>query len=69
MADLEARMTELKTEIEAADPDARPGYEPVLARLIEEMTEAEMTVPAEIRDLHDELVNENIEAQFDNMPV
>ena len=69
MADLEARMRDLKAEIENADPDARAGYEPALARLIQDMTEAELSVPPDVRDLYDELVNENIEAQFDNMPV
>ncbi len=69
MADLTARCLELKTEILDADPDKRLGYEPELAGLINAMKAKDIPVPAEVRDLHEELVNENIEAQFNNMPV
>jgi len=69
MADLTARCLELKTEILDADPDKRLGYEPELAGLINAMKAHDIPVPAEVRDLHEELVNENIEAQFNNMPV
>lgn len=69
MADLIARSVELKEEILAADPDQRLGYEPQLGRLIQSMKEHDIPVPTDVRDLHEELVNENIEAQFNNMPV
>ena len=47
----------------------RPAFAPQLAGLIATMNEKGIPVPAEIQDLHDDLVNESIEAQFDNMPV
>jgi hypothetical protein len=69
MPDLIAESLELKREILEADPDKRLGYEAPLGKLIASMQDKDIPVPAEIRDLHEELVNETIESQFDNMPV
>jgi hypothetical protein len=69
MADLLDRCLDLKKEILDADPDLRLGYEAQLGRMINAMEDQDIPVPPEIRDLHEELVNENIEAQFNNMPV
>jgi hypothetical protein len=59
----------LVKEIEAADAVNRPSYEPRLSRMIDEMEAQGERVPARVKCLHEELVNEKIEAQFDNMPV
>ncbi|MBU3259449.1 hypothetical protein KPG71_05415 [Roseovarius sp. PS-C2] len=69
MADLNDQLAKLKDEILNGDPDTRHGYEPQLAQLIEDMQQQGMAVPSDIRCLHEELVSEAIEAQFDNMPV
>jgi polyhydroxyalkanoate synthesis regulator phasin len=59
----------LVEEIESAHADARLEFEARLARLIEDMEANGDVVPAAAKDLHDDLVNEKIEAQFDNLPV
>jgi len=59
----------LVKEIEAADAGSRPSYEPQLSRMIDEMEARGEKVPTAAKCLHEELVNEKIEAQFDNMPV
>jgi len=69
MSDLIDQSLKLKREILEADPDKRLGYEAPLGKLIASMQDQDIPVPAEIRDLHEELVNEMIESQFDNMPV
>ena len=69
MSDLIDQSLKLKREILDADPDERLSYEAPLGKLIALMQEQDISVPAEIRDLHEELVNEMIESQFDNMPV
>ncbi|EDM69453.1 hypothetical protein RAZWK3B_12412 [Roseobacter sp. AzwK-3b] len=69
MSDLIDQSLKLKREILESDPDKRLGYEAPLGKLIASMQEQDIPVPAEIRDLHEELVNEMIESQFDNMPV
>ena len=69
MTDLMTQLSTLKDEIREANPDTRYAFAPQLAQLIEMMESKRLSVPAEIHDLHDDLVNESIEAQFDNMPV
>lgn len=69
MTDLTTRLLTLKDEIRDANPGTRHAFAPQLAQLIEMMESKRLSVPADIHDLHDDLVNESIEAQFDNMPV
>lgn len=69
MTELNTQLLTLKEQIRDASPDMRPAFAPQLAGLIATMNEKGIPVPAEIQDLHDDLVNESIEAQFDNMPV
>lgn len=59
----------LVKEIEATESEKRLAFEPRLSRLIDAMEGNGETVPATARCLHEELVNEKIESQFDNMPV
>ncbi|WP_306154201.1 hypothetical protein [Roseovarius sp. MMSF_3281] len=56
-------------EIEEADAEDRVAFETRLSRLIKDMEDRGEPVPAVAKCLHDELVNEKIESQFDNMPV
>ncbi len=56
-------------EIEAADAEKRLSFEPRLSRLIEDMEDQGESVPSVAKCVHEELVNEKIESQFDNMPV
>jgi len=69
MADLEQQLAELKADILSDNSGARHTYAPVLAQLITQLEEQGKRIPPDIRCLHEELVNETIEAQFDNMPV
>lgn len=69
-------MTRLATELDrlhdrilAADGDTRLELQPRLANLLDRMDAAGEFVPADIRDLCEQLTNDAIEAQFDNMPV
>jgi hypothetical protein len=69
MADLKQQLTQLKEEILNDGSGARHLYASKLAQLMSELEKQGGSVPADIRCLHEELVNEAIEAQFDNMPV
>ncbi|HKL06704.1 MAG TPA: hypothetical protein VJ929_12930 [Roseovarius sp.] len=69
MADLKQQLAQLKAEILNDESGMRHAHAPALAKLIDQLEEQGKPVPADIRSLHDELVNETIEAQFDNMPV
>ncbi|WP_135501968.1 hypothetical protein [Roseovarius aestuariivivens] len=47
----------------------RYRLQPRLAGLLGQMRDAGEPIPAKLRRLNDELLDEAIEAQFDNMPV
>ena len=69
MTDKLQNLKDLVAEIEAAEPDAKIGFQKALSALVDEIEEAGGEVAPEVLSLRDELVNEVIEAQFDNMPV
>jgi len=69
MSDPTTDLHRLHERIRQTDPKDRYKLQPRLAELVEEMDIAGKPVPAEIRDLCEELTNEAIEARFDNMPV
>lgn len=69
MSQIIKALTDLVEEIEAADAKDRPVFEPRLSRMIDDVEACGETVPTSVKCLHEELVNEKIEAQFDNMPV
>ncbi len=62
-------LNELMRKIESAHPDARRLHQPQLSKLIEELTAAGEHVPARAKNLNEELLNDAIEARFDNFPV
>ncbi|MDM8168204.1 hypothetical protein [Roseovarius sp.] len=69
MTKLTEDMNRLHDRILETDEEHRHQFRPKLTELIERMEEAGENVPAGIRDLHEELTADAIEAQFDNMPV
>lgn len=69
MADLKQQLAQLEAEILSDESGMRHTHASKLANLIDQLERQGQTIPADIRNLHDELVNETIEAQFDNMPV
>ncbi len=69
MTTLSTELNRLHDRIVAARPETRHEFQPALADLIERMEVAGEHVPAEIRNLSEDLLNDKIERQFDNMPV
>lgn len=59
----------LLRQIGAASAAQRLHLQPELARMVESMERAGMPVPAQVRSLNDQLLDEAIEARFDNLPV
>ena len=52
-----------------SNPDTRHKLEPQLRRMIARLHDEGIAVPDETKSLHELLLCEAIEAQFDNMPV
>lgn len=69
MTTLTDDMKRLHSRILDTDEGRRHLYRPKLTEMIERMEDAGERVPARIRELHEELTADAIEAQFDNMPV
>lgn len=69
MKNLDTRLDLLIHKIKQESPSARFRLQPQLGRLIIEMEEQGSTVQRRTKLLNEELLNEAIEAQFDNMPV
>ena len=69
MADLKGELQQLHQQILDLPSENRFKLQPQLNRKIEELEAAGEPVAAELRWLNEELLNDAIEAQFDNMPV
>ncbi len=59
----------LASEIRAATPDLRLRLQPKFGRVLQDLELAGTSVPARLRNLHEQLLEEAIEARFDNLPV
>lgn len=59
----------LEHQIAAADAVARLKLQPQFSRVLEQLTAEGANVPARLRELDAALVDEVVEARFDNMPV
>jgi hypothetical protein len=68
-APLISHADELARSIRNAPAQDRLRLQPDLGRLLQEMEQAGTNVPARLRNLHEQLLEEAIEAQFDNLPV
>ncbi|MBE0452837.1 hypothetical protein [Roseovarius autotrophicus] len=69
MTNLNTELDRLQTLIGAAAPDKRYKLEPQLRHVIFSLRNEGHAVPPRIKSLHDTLLSEAIEAEFDNMPV
>lgn len=69
MTDFGTELDRLTRRIKAEAPQARYRHQPQLRQLIQKMEAEGRQVPKPARNLHQELVCEAIEAQFDNLPV
>lgn len=69
MIDLKAEIDTIQSLVDQADPDTRFRHEPELRHMIERLRANDVAVPADVKRLHQILLSEAIEAQFDNLPV
>lgn len=69
MIDLKTEIDTIQSLIDQANPDTRYQHEPDLRHMIERLRANDMAVPAPVKRLHQILLSEAIEAEFDNMPV
>ncbi len=60
---------QLATEIARAPDDTRLKLQPKFAQVLHEMRSTGTAVPPKLRNLHEQLLEEAIEARFDNLPV
>ncbi len=67
--DLNRGADALLQEIATANSALRLQLQPQLTRMVDEMQKAGAPVPAEMRNLNEQLLEEAIEARFDNLPV
>lgn len=62
-------LLDLRDRILSAEADTRHKFQPQLSALMERCANADIAIPTDIRSLNDDLLEDAIEAQFDNMPV
>lgn len=60
---------ELAREIRESSPVKRLELQPAFGRVLQDIEQTGLTVPARLRNLHEQLLEEAIEARFDNLPV
>lgn len=59
----------LANEVRKASAMRRLELQPKFSRMIADMQRSGQPVPARLRNLHEQLLEEAIEARFDNLPV
>lgn len=69
MSNLSQDVKRLHRQILDLGATERYRLQPRLAGLLGQMRQAGVKIPSEMARLNDELLDEAIEAQFDNMPV
>lgn len=60
---------ELAQKIRASSPDDRLKLQPEFGRVLQELEQNGAAIPARLRNLHEQLLEEAIEARFDNLPI
>lgn len=68
-APLVSHADDMAMRIKEASPDQRLAMQPEFGRVLQELEQAGTTIPARLRNLHEQLLEEAIEAQFDNLPI
>lgn len=69
MTNISTELDRLQHQIGQADTETRHKLEPQLRRMMERMRAEGHTIPARTKCLHEILLCEAIEAQFENVPV
>ncbi len=68
-APLVSHADQLALQIRQASSETRLKLQPELGQVLQELEQAGTAVPARLRNLHELLLEEAIEAQFDNLPI
>lgn len=68
-APMEIQVTELEQELLVASPERRLRLQPEFGKVLKQLEIAGGAIPARLRNLHDQLLDEAIEARFDNLPI
>jgi|AACY02.16.fsa_nt_gi hypothetical protein len=66
---LKTRAADLEQQIAAASDDLRPRLRAELRQVVEEMKARGESVSAHLASLDQALIDEEVEDQFDNMPI
>jgi hypothetical protein len=69
MNQMNDKLMQLYAEILSEDEATRHRLQPRLAAMIDALSAEGVHVPKRIKDLNEDLVNDAIEAQFDNIPL
>ena len=67
--DLNPGADALEQEIATANSALRLQLQPQLTRMVEDMQKSGAPVPPRLRNLNEQLLDEAIEARFDNLPI
>ena len=69
LAKNELRAMQLEQELRAASSAKRLELQPELDRLLRQLEGEGTAVPRRLRNLHQQLLDEAMEAKFDNLPI
>ena len=69
MLNVTAELDQIQTLVGQEGSDTRYRHEPRLRRAIDHLRAEGQKIPPRIKQLHQTLLSEAIEAEFDNMPV
>ena len=65
----ERHVQELERELRGANAERRLSLQPELDRAMKDLETTGTAIPARLRNLHEQLLEEAIEARFDNLPI
>lgn len=68
-APMEMQVDQLERELKTASPEKRLRLQPEFGKVLKQLEIAGSVVPARLRNLHDQLLDEAIEDRFDNLPI
>lgn len=68
-APLVSHADEMAAIIREASPEVRLEMQAHFGRVLQELEQAGTVIPGRLRNLHEQLLEEAIEARFDNFPV
>ena len=69
MTNIQTQLERLQLQIGQTDPNTRFRFQSQLHNLMTTMANQGESIPLKTKRLHEELLFESLESQFDNMPV